>query len=191
MQGRGGRVHRDTTPIIRCTVCDGIARDIVVSVIVRTTTTTTTTRRLFGSRLPSSSRVTSVQDQAVSCNPSGRHGWRTRQRRCAALGPPPQGGGRLRSWLRHERMTVAMELAAATHHSSPKGGWPGATHDALRGQTTATRAAERCGHSPAAHLGAAPGMQILDAPVPQLVDQLVTALSHVDSFVPEQVIEVP
>ena len=31
-----------------------------------------------------------------------------------------------------------MELAVATHHSSPKGGWPGATHDALRGQTKAS-----------------------------------------------------
>ena len=47
---------------------------------------------------------------------------------------------RLRSWLRHERMTVAMELAAATHHSSPKGGWPDTTHDAPRGQKTASSA---------------------------------------------------
>ena len=32
---------------------------------------------------------------------------------------PPSGGGerRLRSWLRHERMTVAAELSAALHHS--------------------------------------------------------------------------
>ena len=37
-------------------------------------------------------------------------------------------------------MTVAMELAAATHHSSPKGGWPATTHDALRGQKTASSA---------------------------------------------------
>ena len=47
---------------------------------------------------------------------------------------------RLRSWLRHERMTVALELAAATHHSSPKGGWPDTTHDAPRGQKTASSA---------------------------------------------------
>ena len=47
---------------------------------------------------------------------------------------------RLRSWLRHERMTVAMELAATTHHSSPKGGWPDTTHDAPRGQKTAISA---------------------------------------------------
>ena len=37
----------------------------------------------------------------------------------------------------------------------------------------------------------APSVQLLDLPVAQAVDQLVTALSHVDSFVPEQVIEVP
>ena len=113
---------------------------------------------------------------------------------------------RLRSWLRHERMTVAMELAAATHHSSPKGGWPGATHDALRGQTTASSGGRRPGvlkepeppnvvERVQRHIleqtVSAPGLQILDAPVPQTVDQLVTALSHVDSFVPEQVIEVP
>ena len=113
---------------------------------------------------------------------------------------------RLRSWLRHERMTVAMELAAATHHSSPKGGWPGVTHDALRGQTTASSGGRRPGvlkepeppnvvERVQRHIleqtVSAPGLQILDAPVPQTVDQLVTALSHVDSFVPEQVIEVP
>ena len=36
-----------------------------------------------------------------------------------------------------------------------------------------------------------PFVQILDAPVPQMVDQLVVVLSHVDSFVPEQVSVVP
>ena len=33
-----------------------------------------------------------------------------------------------------------MELTAATHHSSPKGGWPDTTHDAPRGQKTASSA---------------------------------------------------
>ena len=103
-------------------------------------------------------------------------------------------------------MTVAMKLAAATHHSSAKGGWQGATHDALRGQMTASSGGRRPGvlkePEPAnvvervqRHIleqtVSAPGLQILDAPVSQTVDQLVTALSHVDSFVPEQVIEVP
>ena len=38
---------------------------------------------------------------------------------------------RLRSWLRHERMTVRMELAAALHHSAgPE------TNDAVRSQKT-------------------------------------------------------
>ena len=95
-----------------------------------------------------------------------------------------------------------MELAAATHLSSPKGGWPGVTHDALRGQTTACSGGRRPGvlkepeppnvvEKVQRHIleqtVSAPGLQILDAPVPQTVDQLVTALSHVDSFVPEQV----
>ena len=41
---------------------------------------------------------------------------------------------RLRSWLRHERQTVAMELAAALHHSRDVG--PG-THAGLRAQKAA------------------------------------------------------
>ena len=28
---------------------------------------------------------------------------------------------RLRSWLKHERMTVAMALAEASHHTAPRG----------------------------------------------------------------------
>ena len=42
---------------------------------------------------------------------------------------------RLRSWWRHERMSIAAALVEATHHSAPRSGWPG-THLALRGQTT-------------------------------------------------------
>ena len=38
---------------------------------------------------------------------------------------------RLRSWLQHERMTVAMVLSEALHHSAQK--VEVATHDALRG----------------------------------------------------------
>ena len=42
---------------------------------------------------------------------------------------------RLLSWLRHERMTVRMELTAALHHSAFKGaGFE--THDAPRSQKT-------------------------------------------------------
>ena len=40
---------------------------------------------------------------------------------------------RLRSWLRHERMTVRMKLAAALHHSAVKGAGP-ETNVALRSQ---------------------------------------------------------
>ena len=42
---------------------------------------------------------------------------------------------RLRSRLRHERMTVRMELTAALHHSAPKSAGP-ETYDAPRSQKT-------------------------------------------------------
>ena len=44
---------------------------------------------------------------------------------------------RLRSMLRHERMSVAMALAAATHHSAQRGEWRD-LHEAPRGQRTAS-----------------------------------------------------
>ena len=59
---------------------------------------------------------------------------------------------RLRSWWRHERMSIACALAEALHHSS--GTKPstcdtrvaeGATNDATRGQNTVTRAREAAG----------------------------------------------
>ena len=56
----------------------------------------------------------------------------------------------------HERMTIAVELAAATHHSSPMGGWD-ATHNAPRGQKSASSVGAR----PAA----------LREPVPQLASE--------------------
>ena len=59
---------------------------------------------------------------------------------------------RLRSWLRHERMTVRMELAAALHHSAGPG-----TNDALRSQKTVSSR------------GVRPG--VLQDPVPQLVSE--------------------
>ena len=51
---------------------------------------------------------------------------------------------RLRSWLRHERMTVAMTLAELTHHTAPRGLKMARVgeevvqdaHEALRGQKT-------------------------------------------------------
>ena len=42
---------------------------------------------------------------------------------------------RLRSWAKHERMTVAMALAENLHHSRQKVG--GDEHDGLRAQKTA------------------------------------------------------
>ena len=59
---------------------------------------------------------------AMSDRDGGSSAWRRRQRR-------------LRSMLRHERQTVAMELAAALHHSRDVGQ---GTNDGLRAQTTAS-----------------------------------------------------
>ena len=44
---------------------------------------------------------------------------------------------RLRSCWRHEQRSVAAALAAATHHSAPRSGWP-EQHNAPRGPTTAS-----------------------------------------------------
>ena len=115
---------------------------------------------------------------------------------------------RLRSFLRHERMAVAMAVAEARHHSS-------------RGQATATAVSEveeqekyyapwrqkapPLGMRPASlaepqgtrHVAEqvlyAPVVQILDAPMPQMVDQLdvLKILGMQLPVVPEQVIAVP
>ena len=104
-------------------------------------------------------------------------------------------------------MTVAMELAAATHHSSPKGGWPGATHDALRGQTKASSGDRRPGvlkepeppnvvervlrHTVDQFVVAVPLVPVLDVPVPQMVDTVLDFFRALDRPVVEQVIAVP
>ena len=79
------------------------------------THTTSTARRLH-SRV-TVSRVAFAQNPVVATSDDAGTSSARRRRR-----------ERLRSWLRHERMTVAMGHAAATHHSSPKGGWPDATY---------------------------------------------------------------
>ena len=124
---------------------------------------------------------------------------------------------RLRSWLRHERMTMRMELAAALHHSSFQGAGP-ETYDASRSQMTANSRED----SVFFHLydedteGARPDrlfevrpqerdqwrtvVQIvdntlivpsLDVPVPQMENQLVEVCRQLDTHIPEQAIEVP
>ena len=60
--------------------------------------------------------------RSMEVDGAGTSAWRRRQRR-------------LRSWIRHERQTVAMELAAALHHSRDVG--PG-THAGLRAQKAAS-----------------------------------------------------
>ena len=110
---------------------------------------------------------------------------------------------RLRSWLRHERMTVRMELAAALHHSSFRGAGP-ETHDAPRSQKTVNSREDAvffelfdedtAGWRPAPLpevagpqaqvlqrtvkpiVDAVPLVPLLDDPVPQTVEQLQDVL---------------
>ena len=123
---------------------------------------------------------------------------------------------RLRSWWRHERMSIAMALATVEHHS-----YGPTANDALRGQKTVTRAGEveerELHGAPRRQKPPPPGTrptplvevgqwamvqhsgifeleQIPDVPVLQMVEQPV----EVDTFfrlslpaVAEQVIEVP
>ena len=112
---------------------------------------------------------------------------------------------RLRSWWRHERMTVAAELAVALHHS--RGVGPAVPHEALRGQTPASSVGRRPGvlEEPVPpvvvdrvqrhfveDLGpVCPFVQILDLPVPQMVDNVLDALRRLDLPIAEQVIDVP
>ena len=112
---------------------------------------------------------------------------------------------RLRSMLQHERMSVAMALAESTHQKTARAG--GEARVVLHG------------HDPEAPLpqgspclgeprgpqdqdqlrtmeqaaACAPMVQILDIPVPQLVDQLADVMRFFDTLqpVPEQAIEVP
>ena len=140
------------------------------------------------------------------------------------LGAPSHTHGRrqrrLRQWLRHERLSVAMALAETYHHSAPRrptmaraGGWERVALHAAGAQHFAMDAGEDDGEAPAAGRPApllevlpqvgvqwhtveqriehTAYVQILDAPVPLKMEQLVDFFKNVDIEVPAQVIEVP
>ena len=96
---------------------------------------------------------------------------------------------RLRSWAKHERLSVAMALTVKLHHSANRADLPKEEeqHHAARGQMPAR--AERHAVEHLADL--APLVQILDAPVPQVADKMLDVFRAVDSAFAEQVIEVP
>ena len=119
---------------------------------------------------------------------------------------------RLRSFLRHERMAVAMALAESQHHSAqrPKMARAGGeVRDALHGHVPEQPLPQ--GRFPATLSGCAAGatggdyaarfehmadicpfVQILDAPLPQTGNQLLEVFRLLDTQMPvEQVIEVP
>ena len=110
----------------------------------------------------------------------------------------------LRSWLRHQWMTVRMELVAALHHSAYKGAGP-ETNDASRSQPGRMRCSSSCTttagwrpqervqrHTVECLVDTFVPIPILDVPVPQSVDQPVDVMTIIDISSPlEQVIDVP
>ena len=101
---------------------------------------------------------------------------------------------RLRQWLRHERLSVAMALAESTHHSAPRGQKMaragGRARDELHGHAPDDALPQgRILRHVVGHLF----VPSLDVPVPQMVDQLPD-IEHFFAALspdPEQVIEVP
>ena len=109
---------------------------------------------------------------------------------------------RLRSFWRHEQMAIQMALAAVTHHSFQVG----TAHDALRSQKVVTsaggrrppplvevRPSVRAQRHVVEHLlgDLAPMVQVIDAPVPQTVDDVLGFCRLMDLPVAEQAIKVP
>ena len=117
---------------------------------------------------------------------------------------------RLRSFLRHERMAVAVALAERLHHSanvtdSKKEEVEQVWYNALRGQKTARAGggllaplSEVAGRQEVLvrhvveHMAdVCPVVQTVDAPVPQMVDTVLEFFRALDLPVDEQVIAVP
>ena len=151
---------------------------------VRTTTTTTTTKRLGSQVLRASVIFVARASLLVS---SGGSAVRRRERR-------------LRGFWRHEQLSIKMALASATHHSwqSRASVGVGAEVDVpvsvgVRSEVlTEPWPQERIQRRTVEHLAVlAPPVQILDVPLPQVVDQPMDVLTRFDIPVPEQVIEVP
>ena len=94
---------------------------------------------------------------------------------------------RLRAMLRQERQTVAMELAAAFHHSRDGGR---ETYYGLRAPKTASSGRRRPGVLKQIVV-AVPLVPLLDDPVPQTVDTALEFFRSLDLPVDEQVIAVP
>ena len=125
---------------------------------------------------------------------------------------------RLRSWAKHERLSVAMALAEKLHHSAYRTVLPKEEeveqHHAPRGQKPARAGpgtqylffgslcvpepveepqlqARVQRHTVEQWIEHAPYVQILDAPVPQVADYVLDVFRALDSSIAEQVIEVP
>ena len=120
---------------------------------------------------------------------------------------------RLRQWLRHERLSVAMALAETNHHAAPRGQTKaragGEARVALHGHVSEAPLPQGSRPpclgepwGPQARIQqrtmeqlaeVVPMVQILDTPVSQMIEQLPDVIRFFDTLlpVPEQAIEVP
>ena len=152
---------------------------------VRTTTTTTTTTRRFTQEVGFVVLNSGVNPAVAMSGERDAAGGTSSARR--------RREQRLRSWAKHERLSVAMALAAVTHHSFPVG----TAHDALWSQKIVTcagrmRPQERIQrHTVEQIADSVPGFPLLFMVEPQMVVQLVDMLSPLGVPVVEQVIGVP
>ena len=109
---------------------------------------------------------------------------------------------RVRPWWRHERMSIACALAEALHHVRHEGGGvcserrltrPEHSHQSTGGSPVEDpRPQERVHrHTIDQIVETFVTVQVLDDPVPQMVDHLVEVFKLLEIAVPEHVIDVP
>ena len=113
---------------------------------------------------------------------------------------------RLREWLRHERLSVAMAQAESQHHAAPRGPKMARAGREVRVEphgevpvvpghpVWVSRGGHRWGvqrHTVEQMADVCPFVQILDDPVPQMENLLLEVCRTLDLVVPEQAIDVP
>ena len=87
---------------------------------------------------------------------------------------------RLRSWLKHERQSAALALSECTHHSSRGQRKDRAGEEGHRDKYEAPRR-QKPKHTMEQLADVVPMVQILDIPVPQMVEQLLEVFRLLDT----------
>ena len=98
----GSRVQRDTAPIVRC----------MHAVVWRNMS--------LPSSRPHHHHQSSFVQTGSTCPRATRRNGRLRSAMADCAGGARRRERRLRSWAKHERLSVAMALVEASHHSAPR-----------------------------------------------------------------------